>query len=144
MWDSKIQGFRLKKRLSGSRYTQLDYHKNEIKLTKILESYFGSSDIVTSFHPLWAKSRKQVLYEYDILVKSEKILIEYNGIQHYKYTPFFHHSRKEFKDRKRMDFRKKILANENGYNLLTIRYDEPIFEDYIITKVKKVKNDNKN
>lgn len=136
MWDSSIQGFRLKKRLAGSRYTQMNFHKHEIRLTKILESYYGSPKVVTSFHPKWALTDKDVLFEYDIYIKSLNLLIEYNGIQHYKYTPFFHHERKKFLVQKDHDKKKKQLAKENKYKLMIFRYDEPVFADYVLTKIK--------
>lgn len=135
-WDSTIQGFRLKKKNRGSRYTKDSFHKNEIKLTKILEQVYGSKNIITSFHPLWAESLKKVLLEYDIFIKTRKILIEYNGRQHYEYVPFFHKSKIEFLRQKRRDKRKKNLAKKQGVFLLVIKYDEPIFKDYIINKIE--------
>lgn len=136
MWDSSIQGYRLKKRSRGSRYTIQDYHKNEIRLTKILESYYGVSDIVTSFHPKWAISPRQVLYEFDIYIKSKKILIEYNGIQHYEFTPFFHKYERNFIKQQQRDRHKIKLAKENGFNFIVFKYDEPIFKDYVLNKVE--------
>lgn len=136
LWDSAIKGFRHKKRLAGSRYVAGEFHKNEIKLTKILENHYGSDQVVTSFHPLWAITKKDVLYEFDIFVKSIDTLIEYNGIQHYQYTPFFHKNKKAFKEQQSRDKRKRRLAKKYRYKVITFKYDEPIFKDYVLSKMK--------
>lgn len=135
-WDSSISGFRLKKRLAGSRYTQSEYHKNEIKLTKILEKLYGKRNIITSYHPIWAFSTKHVLYEFDIYIKNKDILIEYNGIQHYEFTPFFHKTKLNFLNQLRRDKNKARLAKKNGKKLIIFRYNEPLFKDYVINKIE--------
>jgi hypothetical protein len=97
---------------------------------------YGSKNIVTSYHPLWAESVKQVLLEFDIYIKTKKILIEYNGRQHYEYVPFFHGKKINFLQQKRRDSRKRRLAKKQGTSLIVIKYDEPIFKDYIINKIE--------
>lgn len=139
-WDSSVSGLRLKKSTSGSRYTQSDYHKSEIRLTKILEAVYGKKNIITSFHPIWAISAKHVLYEFDIYIKNKDILIEYNGIQHYEFTPFFHKTKINFVNQLRRDKNKLRLVKKNGKKLIIFKYDEPIFKDYIINKIEGDKN----
>lgn len=136
MWDGSIQAYRLKKRSRGSRYTNEQYHKSEIKLTKIIERHYGSDDVFTSVHPIWALTPKEVLYEFDIYIKSKRVLVEYNGIQHYEYTNFFQHSKKKFNEQKKRDKTKYKLAKENGYSVVIFRYDEPMFKDYVINKIE--------
>jgi hypothetical protein len=135
-WEASIQGFRLKKKNQGSRYTQSDYHKNEIILTKLLEKYYGKKNIITSYHPIWALSKKNVLYEFDIYIKNKDVLIEYNGEQHYEFVPFFQKTKSKFKEQVQRDKRKSRLAKKNGKKLIVFKYDEPIFEDYIINKIE--------
>lgn len=135
-WDKDINGFRLKKRTAGSRYNQAEYHKTEIRLTKLIEQYYGKSNVITSFHPMWALSNKNVLYEYDILIKSKKFLIEYNGNQHYQQHPVFHKDRSDFLLQVKRDKRKARLARKNNFKLIIFRYDEPIFKDYVIKKIE--------
>jgi len=136
MWDSSIQSYRLKKRYRGSRYTNEQYHNSEIKLTRLIEAYYGSDDVRTGVHPIWAETDKGVLYEFDILIKSQKILVEYNGIQHYEYTKFFQRTKKRFIDQKKRDKKKYKLAKDNGYKVIIFKYDEPLFKDYVISKIK--------
>lgn len=134
-WDSKLQGFRLKKRLLGSRYTSAEYHKTEIKLTKILEDIFGKTSVVTAFHPSWAISTRGVLLEFDIFIPDKKLLIEYNGEQHYKFSRFFHKKAINYLMQLQRDKRKKKLAKEHGYKLIIFSYKDPIVRDFIYHKV---------
>lgn len=134
-WDSKLQGFRLKKLSLGSRYTQEKYHNTEVKLTKILEQIFGKSNVVTSFHPVWAESAKGVLLEYDIYIPEHNLLIEYNGEQHYKFSRFFHKKSIKYLNQLQRDKRKKKLAEEHGYRLIIFSYKDPIVRDFIYDKV---------
>lgn len=144
MWDSAIQGFRLKKKGNGSRYTDSAYHRTETKLVKLIEKIFKKPNVVTSFRPIWAVSKKNVLLEYDIYVPKYKLLIEYNGEQHYERSSLFHKTKSKFNAQVRRDKRKAKLAADNGFNLLVVRYDEPIIYNYILMKVRKFTNGNKN
>ena len=135
IWDSKLQGFRLKKRLLGSRYTGAKYHSTEIKLTIILEDIFGKSEVVTAFHPIWAESTKGVLLEYDIFIPERNLLIEYNGEQHYKFSRFFHKKAINYLTQLQRDKRKKKLAEKNGYRLVIIKYTDPVTRHFIYDKI---------
>ena len=141
LWDSTIHGYRLKKKSRGSRYTTEEYHKTEIYLTKIIEKYYGIKNVVTSYHPDWAITDKNVLYEFDILIKPN-ILIEYNGVQHYTYTKFFHKTKKKFIDQCKRDKKKYKLAAKNGYKIITFKYDEPLIKDYVLNKIRGFSNGN--
>jgi len=136
MWDSTIQGFRLKKRTAGSRYTQKKYHKTETVLVKLLEQIYGKTNEITSYHPLWAESPKGVLYEFDVYIKGTNLLIEYNGRQHYEYVPFFHKTKKRFFLQKRRDLLKQQLASSHGHKVITFKYDEPITRNHVYNKMK--------
>lgn len=135
-WENSIMGFRLRKKGQGSRYTSEKYHKNEIILTKIIENYYGKKNVITSYRPIWAISRKKVLYEFDIFIKNKNILIENQGAQHYEYSPFFHKTKKAFQQSQKRDKHKAILAKKNNFNLIFFKYDEPLLEDYVINKIE--------
>lgn len=141
MWDDRLKGIRLRKRGAGSRYTSAKYHNTEKNVTRIVEKIYGMSEVVTAWHPIWAKNRKGVLYEFDIYIPKYKLLIEYNGAQHYKYTPFFHKTKKAFIKQKTRDRTKKRMAERNGYTLVVIKYDEPIVHSYIKNKLGEVHAD---
>lgn len=136
MWDSSINGYRLKKRNRGSRYTAQRYHSTEIQLTKILERIFHECNVHTSYRPIWAKSPKGVLYEFDIFIQEFNLLIEYNGRQHYEYVPFFHKEYNKFEEQQRNDKIKTKMAKDEGYKLMIFKSDEPITKNYVESKLK--------
>lgn len=59
---------------------------------------------------------------FDFYLPEYKLLIEYNGIQHYKNV--FNKQRKKLLLQKHHDWLKRKYAKENGYRLLTIPYWE--------------------
>jgi len=102
--DESIDGYRLKKCKNGTstRYVEKKYHSHEITLTKIIERFYGPKNVVTGYHPMWAVSLKKALLEFDIFIPDKQLLIEYNGEQHYQFTPLFHKTKTKFllQDRK--------------------------------------------
>jgi len=139
IWDSSIQGFRLRQRGRGSRYNINKFHLTETKLARIVENLYGKSNVVVSYYPLWAITPKGVLYEYDILVKNKNILIAYHGQQHYEYTKFFHKSKKMFKKLQSNDKVKRELSSKNKYTYIEFAYNEPIIKQYVIGRIHKSK-----
>lgn len=135
LWDSSIQGFRLRQRGRGSRYNTHKFHLTETKLAKIIENLYGKSDVAVSYYPMWATSPKGVLYEYDILVKSKKLLIAYHGEQHYKFTKFFHKTKKAFSRLQSNDKVKRELSNVNKYKYIEFAYNEPIIKEYVVGRM---------
>ena len=137
IYDKDLGGYRLKKVKNGTatRHIKKKFHSHEIELTKILERYYGIRNVVTSFHPVWALSKKGALLEFDIFITNKNVLIEYNGQQHYEFVKLFHKTEKKFQAQKERDILKERLAKDNGFKFVIIKYDEPLVEDYIISKV---------
>jgi hypothetical protein len=50
------------------------------------------------------------------------LAVEYNGIQHYKYTPYFHRSKDHFMNQKYRDDMKKRICKENNIVLIEVPY----------------------
>lgn len=64
-------------------------------------------------------------YEYDFYLPECKILIEFHGIQHYEYIPFFHKNDEiNFSDQKYRDRVKKHNAKRHGYIFLEFNYKQ--------------------
>lgn len=59
--------------------------------------------------------------------------IEYNGEQHYNFTPYFHRSKESFYNIRYRDDMKMRLCKENGVNLIIVPYTVAIddIEEYI-------------
>lgn len=51
-----------------------------------------------------------------------KIGVEYSGIQHYKYSPFFHKNKEAFYNQKYRDEMKRVKCRENGITLIEVPY----------------------
>lgn len=113
------------------------YHNTETKLIEILKIIFGKNNVVVSVHPLWAFSTKNVLLEFDICVPCKKLMIEYDGIQHFERSNFFHKTHQDFEDQKARDVLKDQLAKENGWNLLRIKYTVDVTYGNIYNILKK-------
>ena len=52
-----------------------------------------------------------------------KLAVEYNGIQHYKYIPYFHKNKEAFLNQKYRDEMKRTKCKENGIRLIEVPYD---------------------
>lgn len=62
------------------------------------------------------------LLSYDHFLIKLNLLIEFQGMQHEKYIPGFHKSKKDFERQVEHDKRKKEYAKNNGINFLEIWY----------------------
>lgn len=64
---------------------------------------------------------------------------EYNGIQHYKYSPFFHGNNKEkFMNQKYRDDMKRRMCRDNGITLIEVPYTVKVkdIRGFLIDKLK--------
>lgn len=51
-----------------------------------------------------------------------KLALEYNGIQHYKYIPYFHKNKESFLNQKYRDEMKRVKCRENNVILIEVPY----------------------
>ena len=67
-----------------------------------------------------------------------KIAIEYNGKQHYVYTPYFHKNKEDFLNTQYRDMIKKDLCKKNGIKLIVVPYTvkHKDIEHYILNELK--------
>lgn len=77
--------------------------------------------------------------ELDCYCPQLRVAIEYNGRQHYEYTPYFHASRDAFYNVRYRDEMKARLCKENNVHLIIVPYTVPIgaIEEYIYKKFKE-------
>lgn len=75
------------------------------------------------------------IHYFDFYLPEQHILIEFQGVQHYYYNPFFHHNEDNFIYRKEKDRIKKEEALKQGYNYLSISYKVQDFLPEILEKV---------
>lgn len=110
--------------------------KGELECRRVLEKYtlkkFPSSrpnimnNEITKFN-----------LELDCYNPELKIGCEYNGQQHYKYTPYFHKNKEAFMNQKYRDALKKHYCRNNGIFLIEVPYTIKLqdIEEYITNKL---------
>ena len=91
---------------------------SEQKIKEIL----NNKEIIFEEQKEFESLKDKKLLSYDFYIPSKKLLIEYNGRQHYEFHKLFHKSRHDFLIQKHHDWLKRKFAKNNGYNLLTIPY----------------------
>jgi hypothetical protein len=106
--DKSESGMRVPKESSG-----------EIECRRVLQHIFNRP---------FSKSRPNFLnnpitgmnLELDMYEPSLKIACEYNGVQHYKYTPYFHANKEAFNNQKYRDELKRRMCRDNGITLIEV------------------------
>lgn len=77
--------------------------------------------------------------ELDCVDHDLKIACEYNGAQHYKYTPHFHRNKEHFQTQMYRDDMKRRICKEEGYTLIEVPYTTKLrdIENFIRTELSK-------
>src|SRR5699024_7144013 len=104
--------------IRGNRCPYCKQSKGERLVRGILDKHKIQYEIEKVYDNL--KVRKQSL-PYDFYIPSYNLLIEYDGVQHFKPVQYFG-GLKKLKSQKRRDNLKNLYAKENGINLLRIPY----------------------
>ncbi len=79
-------------------------------------------------------------YDFRFVIGENHYLIEYDGIQHFEYVPFFHTSQEHFEERRQADVVKTKFTMKYGYKLIRIDYNEL---DRIEFHIREAIKDNK-
>ena len=78
--------------------------------------------------------------ELDCYDESLKLAVEYNGIQHYKYIPYFHKNKEAFRNQCYRDELKRRMCRDNKVNLIEVpnTVDVNDIEKFLIKKLKLI------
>jgi hypothetical protein len=121
---------------SGSNSFQ---SRGEMECKRVIEKITGRS--FTKTRPTFLKNEitGQNL-ELDCYNPELKLAIEYNGEQHYKYTPRFHRTRDSFYNTKYRDQLKMELCKKNNIKLIIVPYTVKIcdIERFILDSLNEV------
>lgn len=79
-----------------------------------------------NFVPQYRIPQVDEILFYDFYLPDKKLLIEFQGGQHFVFVPYFHGNRDKFLAQKVRDDRKKLLAKAWGYKLICISHE--VFE----------------
>lgn len=76
--------------------------------------------------------------ELDCYEESLGLACEYQGIQHYKYVPYFHKNKEAFLNQKYRDDMKKRICSQYGIRLIEVSYNVKVcdIEKYIMNKLR--------
>lgn len=112
----------------------------ESKGEKKIRSYFQINNIKFIPQKRFKNCRGKLPLPFDFYIPSKKLLIEYNGEQHYKPIDFFG-GYKKFLKQKHNDWLKRKYAKDNKISLLTISYkDYKVIEEILEEQIGANKN----
>ena len=114
--------------------------KGENECRRVLESIFKvpfrkerpdflRNPVTGNFHNL----------ELDCYNRNMRLAVEYNGIQHYEYTPYFHKSKDSFYNQKYRDMFKRQKCKEENITLIEVPHTVKIknIENYLKEKLRE-------
>jgi hypothetical protein len=106
-------------------FTQMS--KGEAECRRIVENIFGVP--FPNQRPLFLMNTiTNKKLEIDCCNLDLGLGVEYNGVQHYKYTPGFHKNHETFRLQQYRDHLKKKLCEDNNFSLLVVPYTIPLGE----------------
>ena len=78
--------------------------------------------------------------ELDCYEESMKLAAEYNGVQHYKYTPYFHKNKEAFYNQMYRDQLKRYMCQQNSVNLIEVPNTVEVnqIEGYLTDKLRMI------
>jgi hypothetical protein len=107
--------------------------KGEVECKRVMEAIYGVP-FQTQVRPKWlANPLTGRAMELDVYNVELAIAVEYNGAQHYKYTPFFHKSVEDFTRQVARDAAKIDICDRVGVYVITVPFNVPLnkIERYI-------------
>lgn len=104
-----------------------------------IKKFLNEKEIVFFFRKTYPDLRDVDLLSYDFYIPSLELLIEYNGIQHYKWVKFFQPTIEHFYKQQLHDKMKLDYAIKNVINFEIIHYKENV-EERMIEILQKYTN----
>jgi len=99
------------------------------KMVQLLKNMFPNYTIKQEYH---VGERLRL----DVFIKELNIGWEYDGIQHFKFTPQWHKTKEEFIRAQDRDIRKNELCIQQGITLIRVKYDEDLTEELLRDKLQ--------
>lgn len=114
--------------------------KGEVECRRVLEEVFQRP--FDKARPDFLRNTVTENYnlELDCWNPELKLAVEYNGIQHYKFVPYFHKNNKEaFLNQKYRDDMKRRICKDEGICLIEVPYTVKIedIKEYIVNECRK-------
>jgi len=114
--------------------------KGEFECKRVLESLFRRP--FTNQRPDFLRNPVtggHFNMELDCYNKDMGLAVEYNGIQHYKFVPYFHRNKDHFLNQKYRDDMKRRMCRDNRITLIEVPYSVKLedIEQFLIKQCKK-------
>jgi hypothetical protein len=125
---------------SNSKASPPKESKGELECRKVLQELFKKP---------FGKDRPNFLnnpvtggnfnLELDCYCPELRLAVEYNGVQHYKYIPYFHKNQEAFTNQKYRDYMKRTMCKDNNVSLIEVPYTVkvPDIKNYLIKELEK-------
>lgn len=111
---------------------------NSSKGELAIDSFLSNQGICFENQKRFPKCKSKKPLPYDFYIPSEKLLIEFDGKQHFECLEVFGGA-KELKETQRRDKIKNEFAKAHGYNLLRIKYTDYDNIEQILTEALNIK-----
>ena len=113
-------------------------NKVERRIYYILAEQFPNHTIILNGFFSWLKSPKRFPLQLDFFIPDLNLAIEYQGPQHYIYTPRFHRTKAKFAYYKKCDKLKIKQCALNDVKLIELKYTETPIRETLIKKLEKI------
>lgn len=111
--------------------------KKETEMIRIMNKLLPGADSIVNGYYSWLLSPKNMPLQLDWYCPDYKIAVEFNGIQHYTYTKYFHKTKKEFAYQQECDALKAKACRAKGITLLSIEYGKVLSMEYMASELQK-------
>lgn len=131
------------------QYTKKNYRgppkesKGEKECRRVLETLFQAPfpkcrpDILQN--PVTSTESDLFNLELDCYNSRLRLAVEYNGVQHYKYSNFFHRNKEAFYNQRYRDYMKREMCKKNNITLIEVPYTIKV-EDIKKFLIKELNN----
>jgi len=118
IWDKKYKLFRRRGNISKIKY------QSQRKLYAVCKLLYGKVFQEVAFPNCY--SEKGSLLRFDIYIPDKRILIEYQGDEHYRFIRYFHKTKSAYRSMLRRDFRKKVFCLKHDYIFLEFTQNDNV------------------
>lgn len=142
---SAIKAEKMEKRARKSRGKKIKEKdsKGERKCKEVIERLTGKKFVKVRPMFLFNYITEQNL-ELDMYNEDLKLAVEYNGEQHYEYTPYFHKTKDAYYCGRYRDDMKQRLCEKAGVSLISVSYKEADIEAYLSAQVNLLRRNKNN
>jgi hypothetical protein len=121
-FDKKIYNINFSKSAHKSfRENKSAYHN---KARKLISEIFPFEVVYEETTLPGSRTRATGLLYADFIIPKLSIIIEVHGEQHYKFSKFFHKTKKGFQEHKRRDFKKIEWCLLNDITMIVLPFDK--------------------